>query len=102
MCCGGIKLFRRHLAILSNRRVFALAPAPPWLIYVLVALGFAAGLADGVTSGLVILLLYSMIGRAGDLFSSNGFLGKILASIAFGNSAVIGTLIVLFLVANIG
>jgi len=69
-----------------------------------VALGLAAGLADGVSTGLVVLLLYSIIGRAGDLISANGFLGRILPSInsTFGNSVVIAILIVAFLVANIG
>ena len=105
MCCGAMKLLKRPLAILSTiRRVLSLAPAPPWLISVLVALGLAAGLADGVSTGLVVLLLYSIIGRAGDLISANGFLGRILPSInsTFGNSAVMAILIAAFLVANIG
>lgn len=75
-------LFNRTSAALRTiPDVLALSPAPRKSLSLLVVLGLAAALADGLSTSLIVLLIYSMMGKAADILSTNGTVGKVLASI---------------------
>jgi ABC-type multidrug transport system fused ATPase/permease subunit len=69
-----------------------------------VGLGLAAALADGISTSLVVLLLYSLMGHVADVTSSNGLFAKILelTNADFDGGTTLTILILVSLAINIG
>lgn len=70
----------------------------------LVFLGLAAGVADSIGTGLIILFLYSMMGRTAEIFSPGSLIGNALNSVisTTGSGKILLLLIFALILARIG
>jgi ABC-type multidrug transport system fused ATPase/permease subunit len=91
---------RRGLSAVELRRLFRLAAPQAWAAPVLVALGFAASLAETVGITLVVVFLYVAMGRGADAPATGGLLDPVFAAVRThlgdgGSVAIAGLVFVL-------
>jgi ATP-binding cassette, subfamily B, bacterial MsbA len=99
-----IKLRGRPLSMLAmTEKVLSLSPAPKWSLGLIVVLGLAAALADSLSTSLIVVLLYSMMGRMTDVIVNNGVIKDMLTwGPGVPSSAGLAGLVLLLLLVNIG
>jgi ABC-type multidrug transport system fused ATPase/permease subunit len=94
---------KRSLSILTTiEKVLALSPAPRWVLGLIVVLGLGAALADSLSTNLIVLLLYAMMGRLNDIVSGNGLFGSLLTWAVPSGSAALALVIFLLVIINVG
>jgi ABC-type multidrug transport system fused ATPase/permease subunit len=72
----------RRTMLRTVKAVLRLSSAHARLLPLLVILGLAASLAESLSIGLIVLFLYSMMGRASEAAAANGIIGKRFAEMA--------------------
>src|SRR5258708_5580374 len=97
--------FNTPWVILSTaKKVLCLSPTRKWLLPCLVILGLAAALADSLGISLIVLFLYSIMGRTNEMIATSGIVGRAFAIITdkIGSSSLLMILIVSLVVVHIG
>ena len=93
-----------HRTMLGTvKAILRLSSAQARLLPLLVILGLAASLAESLSISLIVMFLYSMMGRAGEAASANGIIGRGFAIVAAetGGGTKLALLILGMVVANI-
>src|SRR5882757_8877738 len=97
--------FNTPWVILSTaKKVLGLSPTRKWFLPCLVILGLAAALADSLGISLIVLFLYSIMGRTNEMIATSGIVGRAFAIITdkIGSSSLLMVLIVSLVVVHIG
>src|SRR5258708_33466050 len=97
--------FNTPWVILSTaKKVLCLSPTRKWLLPCLVILGLAAALADSLGISLIVLFLYSIMGRTNEMIATSGIVGRAFGIIIdkIGSSSLLMVLIVSLVVVHIG
>lgn len=93
----------RHALLADLRRVISLATERRWPVPVLIMLGLAVSFAETIGITLVVLFIYSAMGRAGDAVAVGGVVGRLYEMLlAHVGSAGLLSLIILALIAAKG
>jgi ABC-type multidrug transport system fused ATPase/permease subunit len=86
------------------KKVISLSSGSRWTFPFLVFLGFAAAFADSIGTGLIILFLYSVMGRTAEIFAPGSVVGSVLNSVisTTGSSKILLFSIFVLILARIG
>lgn len=86
------------------RDVLSIAAVPRWLLLSVVFFGVTAALADGLSTSLIVLLLYSLMDHTSEILSTNVFISKVVSwvNLGFDNHIILMLLLVCLLFLNMG
>lgn len=99
-----ISLHTIHSIMKTVRDVLSIVAVPRWLLFSVVSFGVAAALTDGLSTSIIVLLLYSLMDHISAILSTNIFISKLVSWITPGpyNHLVLMLLLVCLLISNMG